>query len=63
MIDTILLITKQYIYAKKCLQEDISFIDLAHHINVYRELEKQYCYSIKKSTVHHSRKWHLYDLI
>ena len=40
LINTVLLITKQYIYATKCLKEELSFMVLAQKLYEMQNLER-----------------------
>ena len=62
MINTIILISKQYVYSVKCLQEELQFSKLSHLIAYHRMLEK-YDFEMKGKANKHENKWHLYDLI
>ena len=62
MINTIILIAKQYIYSAKCLQEKISFQALVCKINRYKN-SKYLSAKKNKRTKEHENKWMLYDKV
>ena len=54
--NTIVLITKQYIYRTKCLNENLSEIALKRVIGEYKEIEK--CIARRKNVINtHNNKW------
>ena len=62
LVNTILLITKQFFYARKCLKEPLNFASLAHKISGYRNLE--FISAIKNHKMwKFNQKWHIYDLV
>ena len=62
MVNTIILITKQYIYSTKCLQNTLSFRNLITKISQYKTMEEIVAKKSNKLNVH-NRKWYLYDLL
>ena len=55
-INTVVLITKQYLYARRCLGQSIAFTPLKEYILYYKSLEK-YNASINGQMLAHQRKW------
>ena len=62
MINTILLIAKYYIYVKRCLKEDLRFIELTTMITQYKNIEAYIAKKNQKSK-NHNQKWLMYDKI
>ena len=62
MVNTIILITKQYIYACKCKNELPNFGQLAHKTNYYKNLEAISAKNAKKPKFH-DKKWHMYQIV
>ena len=59
MINTIIMITKWYIYRTRCCNEKLSFPDLVKNIAMYKSLE--YAYATKnRIKSKHEAKWALY---
>ena len=62
LVNTILCITKQYIYATRCLGKDLQFQQLISKISQYRTLE----YIVAKRNgllTKHNAKWQIYDVV
>ena len=62
LVNTIILITKQYIYSIKCTNKTLYFPELVAKISMYRRLEEYSARKAKKLHVHKD-KWKMYDLI
>ena len=62
MVNTIILITKQFIYVKRCLKQNLQFVELAMVINRMKNVE---AYIAKKNGTmnKHNKKWLMYDLV
>ena len=62
LVNTIVLIAKQYIYATKCLEKQLSFFQLSSKINQVREIEK---YIAKKNNTmsKFQARWQIYDKV
>lgn len=59
LVNTILLITKQYIYAQKCLDKELNFLQLMQAVARYEKLER--AIACKNNTQKkHNRKWGAY---
>ena len=62
MTNTIILISKQYIYATKCLGNTLSFQQLIRQISRYKGLEETQ--AKKRDTLNkHENKWLMYDTV
>ena len=62
LVNTMILITKQYLYAKRCLAEKPCFIQLMSKISLYRELELLMVKGTKSSKKI-EYKWSIYDKV
>ena len=62
MVNTIILITKHYIYVKRCLQDRLHFVELIQTISDYKNLESIIAYRNQKSKKHKA-KWLMYDCV
>ena len=62
LVNTIILITKQYIYATKCKASKLDFKILISKINHYRALEYNAAKNRNKIT-EFTRKWEIYDRV
>ena len=62
MVNTIILITKQFIYAKRCLGKELTFLELAQSIAQTRKIEEFIARKNNKLKIH-VNKWQLYDRI
>ena len=62
MINVIVLIAKQYIYATKCLQKQLLFLKLISTISQYKHIENVIAKKHRKEHIH-DKKWFLYDLV
>ena len=62
MINTIILIVKQFIYAKKCLIQKLNFLELVSAITRMKNVEE---YIAKKNgkIQKHNKKWLMYDQV
>ena len=59
-VNTVILIAKQYVYASCCMNEKISFMDLALRVQDYRKIEKITQYKLKKSQKYYE-KWNMFE--
>ena len=62
MVNMIILIAKQYIYAKKCLNQKLCFVKLIENITQMKNLEG-FIAKRNKNIEKHERKWCMYDRI
>ena len=62
MVNTIILITKQYIYAARCLNEQLSFPKLISKIHLYKMIEKVIA-NRNRSVEKIKNKWQMYDKV
>ena len=59
VVNFLCLITKQYIYAQRCLKKDLSFNQLKLRFNLIENMKKYI--AVKKGTIAiHDKKWKLY---
>ena len=56
IINTVITVVKQYIYVKKCLKEDISFIGMLPRVINYRKTEGLIAHKNNKMA-RHIKKW------
>ena len=62
MINTIVLITKYYVYAQRTLGNKLNFKELIAQISQYKRIEEISARSSGKSEKH-DKKWHMYNFI
>ena len=62
LVNTIILVTKQYIYARKCLNESPNFNNLIKHIAIYRNLERAFAFKNAQYSKYKT-KWSIYDVV
>ena len=62
MINTIILITKHFIYVKRCLQHSLNFTELIASISEFKNLEYVIAQR-KRIQSKHQKKWLMYDLV
>ena len=62
LVNNIILITKQYIYAKRCMNEKLNFVQLIARIETFRAMEEIIA---KKNgnIVKFNAKWSIYDKV
>ena len=61
LVNTIILIVKQYIYASKCLNKELKFTEIISKIQEYKVLEK--VNAVKNNRLEeHIKKWSIYDV-
>ena len=65
LTNMIILITKQYIYAKRCLNENLNAVELMHSISQYRLVEHIVANRSHNTKIYQEfvNKWALYDLV
>ena len=62
MVNTILLIVKQYIYATRCLSEQLSFSKMLQKIQMHKIMEEIIAERRNLSTKI-KKKWLMYDMV
>ena len=62
LVNTIILIAKQYIYATKCTAKILNFKELMYKVNLYRTVEEVTAIKNNKYA-YHELKWSLYDRV
>ena len=62
LVNTVILITKQYIYAAKCQKNKLSITELLKCINMYRHLEKINA-KRQRTLRQFQNKWAIYDVV
>ena len=60
MVNTIILITKYYIYTQRSFKHQLSFRDVISYISKYKRIEFMAAKKTGKIS-HHLKKWHMYD--
>ena len=65
MVNTIILIAKNFIYTKRCLQEPLLFSALIVNISNYKNIEERIVKTniSVKSSKKHKNKWLMYDKV
>ena len=62
MVNTILLITKYYIYVQRCLKNSLSFTGVLQSIQKYKRIEEMSAVILQKSKKIKT-KWQMYDML
>ena len=62
LVNSIIVLTKQYIYATRCLGNKLSFTQLTVKIHDLREIEKMIA-KRNGNMVKHTAKWNMYDML
>ena len=62
LVNTIILIAKQYIYATKCLKRKLNFAEIMFKVNEYRTIELVSAIKANKKKIH-QLKWSMYDKV
>ena len=62
MVNTIILIVKQYIYAKKCMNENLEFSQIINMISRTKAIEGYIAHK-RNNSKKHQEKWCMYDTV